>query len=291
MSETQALDETASFEGFRQLLESEGRRPGTIQGYLKDLRLFAEWLDGTGLLEATTSDIRAFVVHSQRLGRKPSTVNRRIAVLRKFYSWLADEEEAIARNPASRIHTLPRRDQTAEIKWLRREEVSRLVAAARTIRDTAMLLVFVSTGLRLRELINLDVTDVRFEPDGCTVLVRRGKGGKSRFVYPSQQATDALLEYLQTRKDDDLALFVGTCGRLSARTVQQIFERCCRRANVNATVHGLRHTFAVHRLKEGANIKEIQQLLGHSSIASTEIYLQLDDSHIAEVARRTEVQY
>jgi site-specific recombinase XerD len=199
----------------------------------------------------------------------------------------------IQKDPTRTIQSFKVEDRRKTLKSLTESQVGKLLTVINNSRDRALCLLFASTGIRLGEAVRLNHTDLDTSKRQAKLIVREGKGNSFRIIYPSRQATAALLEYLDTRFDDLDALFISQRKqRLAARTIQFNFERYFKKAGIkNATVHSLRHSFGVHRLKKGVNIKELQQLMGHKSITSTQIYTELDDTHIAKVARETEIIY
>ncbi|HDQ88796.1 MAG TPA: site-specific tyrosine recombinase XerD [candidate division WWE3 bacterium] len=163
------------------------------------------------------------------------------------------------------------------------------------IRDRAILETLFSTGLRVSELVALDTEDINLKTGEFTVI---GKGGKARIVYLSDSAKDWLRRYLSTRRDEFKPLFLRYSGksmekddpdgeslRLSARSIQRMVKKYVKRSGlaVDATPHTLRHTFATDLLSEGADLRSVQELLGHSDVSTTQIYTHITDKRLKEV--------
>jgi site-specific recombinase XerD len=270
-----------------------GKSPLTVKNYLCDIRQFVTFLEEKDIIDVTVEDVRSFLKKRQEQGETSYSLNRKLASLRSLYRWLLDEKEIIEKDPTRTIESFKVEDRRKTLKSLTQRQVARLIEVIENPRDKALCLLFASTGIRLGEAVRLNRADLDLSKRNAKLVVREGKGNTFRIVYPSGQATTALLEYLDTRFDELDALFISQRKqRLAARTIQFNFEKYFKKAGIkDATVHSLRHSFSVHRLKRGANLKELQQLLGHKSITSTQIYTELDDTHIAKVARETEIEY
>jgi integrase/recombinase XerD len=202
----------------------------------------------------------------------------------------------IAKNlvPPKRSASLP--------KYLSEEEMARLFEAARSdivngIRDYAILAVLGYTGLRVSELCYLNVEDIDFKEK--TIKVRSGKGDKDRLVIFEDKTENALKEHLTYKnrhicKDDPAAIFASAVkGRMIPRTVEEIVKKYAKLAGINkqVTPHVLRHTMATTLLKHGADIRIIQQLLGHASIATTQIYTHVDEEMLKRAYNKSKPEY
>jgi integrase/recombinase XerC len=216
---------------------------------------------------------------------------RKLASLRALFRWL-ERTERIATDPAASLRT-PRRDRPLP-KVLSREEIDRLLAAPEgdTIlarRDRAILETLYSAGLRASELVGLDVENLDLA--GGVVRVR-GKGRKERLALLGAPATRAVREYLELRRAKGLAdpaLFLNhRGGRLTARSVQRVLERTLIAAGLagRATPHTLRHSFATHLLDAGADLRAVQEFLGHASLSTTQIYTHVTTEKLKEIYDR-----
>lgn len=275
---------------FLQYLREEKRvAEHTVASYQYDLRRFAEYCKAKEILSwagVQIGDVRQYISarHKERISSK--TIRRDLAALRSFYRFLL-KSNRVAANPALHIKApkAPKRlpkvldvDQMAGILDASADSVLE-------IRDLAMFELFYSSGLRLSELVMLDTADLDFAEGFLTV--RFGKGGKQRQVPLGSKAAAVIKTWLQVRPDFSApALFISSSGRrLSQRTVQLRLKRWVAKLGLDEHVHPhmLRHSFASHLLESSQDIRAVQELLGHSSVATTQIYTHLDFQHLAKV--------
>lgn len=231
---------------------------------------------------------------------KKSTQKTFLVALRAFLRFLVVEEEYDTLSPDKII--LGKSGDSVP-KVLNEEQLERLFTTQNLnkksgIRDRAILEVLFSTGLRVSELVSLNVEDINLKSKEFTVI---GKGRKARTVYLSDSAIHWLERYLATRKDDFKPLFLRYSGkkmdegdfegeslRLTARSVQRLVKKYITRAgiSVDATPHTLRHTFATGLLREGADIRSVQELLGHSNVSTTQIYTHVTNQQLKDVHKK-----
>jgi integrase/recombinase XerC len=274
--------------GFLRYLEVQrGASPHTVRAYRKDLELFFDKApEGAGM-----GEVREFLAGEMRKGRARSTASRRLSALRSFYRYLY--REGLARsNPAKLVASpklpgkLPRFLTVDEIFSLVEKPEGLGILAA---RDRAILELLYSSGLRVGELAGLDVNDLDIE-EGLVKV--RGKGRKERMVPVGSKAVDAVKSYVVERmlgKKNDPALFLNRSGRrLTERSVRRIVLKYARMLALGGKVspHTIRHTFATHLLHGGADLRVIQELLGHSSLSTTQKYTHLDITRLTEVYDR-----
>jgi len=271
--------------------------PATLKAYRRELIRAEEFLTSeigiTSWEEVGVSGIRSYLAHLHYLGLAPRSVERALAALRSFFNYLVGED-VIPANPAKTI-VFPRTPRTApDIVAL--DVIETLLdsfpqtPAGR--RDRAIIEFLYGSGLRVGELSRLDLEDVRI-PDR---LIRvRGKGRKERIVPFGRRALEALRAYLpdrarwrmeKPRRDD--ALFVNQRGgRLTDRSVRRLLDAALTRAalDIDMHPHSLRHAFATHLLEAGMDLRAIQEMLGHSSLSTTQIYTTVDLAHLIRVHR------
>ncbi len=253
------------------------------------------WQRAIDLAEIDPLTIRAFIADLHRSGIARSSIARKLATLRSFFRYLC-REGVLQTNPAKLVSTpkLPKRLPT----YLSVDEVDRLMASpgrqdAPSARDRAILELFYASGIRLSELVGLDVHDLDLR-EGLVKV--KGKGNKERIVPVGSKATAAMKWYLDRRKElippsergplAPQALFLNRLGgRLSARSIARILLKYLERSGLGPkiTPHGLRHSYATHLLEAGADLRAIQELLGHSRLSTTQRYTHLNLDRLMEV--------
>jgi len=261
--------------------------PHTIFAYQHDLRTFLRFLaeeNQSAVLDAVSPELlRRYLVWLENRELEVATIRRRFHGLRSFWAYLCDWYD-VNRNPFRRV-ALPKRAQSAPT-FLTPDEVHRLLEAteanryvARGIRDRALVTMAVYTGLRRQELLDLTLQDVDLE-EGI-VRVRRGKGGRGRVVPLLPEVRLAIRDWLELRPScDHPMLFVNHMRQpLGRHGLHHLFRRALRISGIRqegVTFHTLRHTFATLMLRGGSDLRSLQQLLGHSSLETTAIYLHSD---------------
>jgi integrase/recombinase XerC len=264
--------------------------PHTVRSYLSDLEQFSGFLGTTDLNTVDHRTLRAYLAHLMGLKINKSSIARKLSAIRSFFKYL-NREGVVATNPARLVAT-PRRDKRLP-SVLTADDAQRLMdspgrrstdSATMVLRDRAVLETLYSTGIRASELTGMNREDIA-RHDG---LVRiRGKGKKERVVPIGRRALDALEAYLGAKKKgaENPAVFTGPTGnRLTARTVQRILENHRKRLGIaqKAGPHTLRHSFATHLLESGADLRAIQELLGHASLSTTQRYTHLNLDSLME---------
>jgi integrase/recombinase XerC len=258
--------------------------PHTLRSYRSDLLEFTQSLDGS-VESADSRTIRAFLVSLHARGLDPVSVARKLAAVRSFYRFLV-RRGVVERNPARETRG-PRRAQKL-VSFLPIDEATAVVDAralggAARDRDVAILELLYATGLRVSELTGLDVEAVDRAERTVRVL---GKGRKERIVPYGTSAARALERYLAPRAVTRGPLFVNARGgRLTDRSVRNVVRRAARSAGVvrRVTPHTLRHTFATHLLDAGADLRAIQELLGHSRLSTTQRYTHVGTDQLMRV--------
>jgi integrase/recombinase XerC len=262
----------------RHLAAERGASPLTIKSYREDLLQLEEFLQSAGCrtpADATSPVLRRFASGLHAAGYAPATIARKLASLRSFYAF-GQREGWIRGNPAKPLRS-PRRPRKLP-KFLTGDEIARLLAApqpaaAGGLRDRAILELMYSAGVRVQELVNLDDADLDLR--NGTVRVR-GKGRRERLGIVGSHARTALRAWLATRPPrGQQPLFTNKFGRrLSVRGVARLLDKHLAVAGLagRASPHTLRHSFATHLLDAGADIRSVQELLGHKSLVTTQIY-------------------
>ena len=284
--------------GFDEGLRAGGRREKTRRAYGVDLAQLAEWSQAhdLGPLELGPRDLRRYAGVLSERGASKSTVARKLAAIRAFYRHLVSRDELEA-SPADLVAS-PKRDSHLP-RVLKGGEVSDLLASMPAgtpieLRDRSMFELAYASGLRAEEIVNLDTASL--DPDGEEVRVE-GKGGRTRVLPAGEPAWRALDEYLrrgrpalaQETDRPEPALFLSKTGRrLSTSDIRRRLRLATRRAALDAGVspHTLRHSFATHLLEGGADLRTIQELLGHVSISTTQTYTRVESKRLKQAYAR-----
>lgn len=269
--------------------------PNTVQAYCRDLDQFALFLEGQGLRcaegrclsQINALLIRQYLAQLQTRCRRTS-IARKLSVLKSFFRFLV-RRGILDDSPADSLST-PKREQYLP-KVLSAEQAGSLLDLTpagnqrMAVRDWAIFELIYSCGLRVGELTSLNLASVDCESRQVRVL---GKGGKERIVPIGRQACAAIQEYLSERKnaERESALFLNQRGgRLTARSVQRNLKKRLLQFNLptDFTPHALRHSFATHLLDAGADLRVIQELLGHASLSTTQRYTKVSFAHLADI--------
>ena len=283
--------------GFRRHLERErNASPHTVRAYIDDLGQFVAHLRLELGREPRPRDVdvmllRGFLARLHREGLKKSSAARKLASLRTFFRYLC-REGILEANPARALLS-PRLERRIPAH-LDEADVGRLLAVSgdrdADVRARAILELLYATGIRCAELVGLDLPEVDLEARFVRVL---GKGQKERLVPFGAPAEKALRAYLPVRAScrprTDALLVNARGGRLTDRSVRSIVQRRVVQAAVAQRIspHGLRHSFATHLLERGADLRSIQELLGHARLSTTQKYTHLDARHILEIYSKT----
>lgn len=300
----------AAIDGFINSLQARNRSPHTLRAYSRDLIQFVEWLEAQQVLAAGQGwdavqydSVRRYLGQLGRDNYEKPSMARKLSALKSFFKWL-EREAIIVSNPAAPVlsprqaRSLPDVLEVREVEALLAQPD---VATPFGLRDRALLEVLYASGVRVSEAAALDVGDLDW--DGCragegTARVLHGKGRKGRVVLLGRQASEAVLEYeaqgraelmAACKKDGTTdALWINSRGgRLSSHAIYMRVLDYATRAGIakSVTPHTLRHCFATHLLEGGADLRLVQELLGHSSLAATQIYTRVSIGHLQKVYR------
>ncbi len=288
------MDLQKNVDAFLQMLHSEKfYSPLTCKNYQRDLQLFADFIQGKGLRDWQQVDYRtvsAFAAQRFRQGKKGNTIQRELSSIRSFYKYLI-RQQIVASNPAQDVKA-PRTDKKLPLTC-DSEQIDQLLKARPDdddlrVRDLAMFELMYSSGLRLAELASLDVEQVDLQQKQMMVT---GKGSKSRYLPIGSKAIAALQKWLKCRmqyvkQPQQKALFLSKSGkRLAHRSIQSRLNQLIKTQalGMHVSPHMLRHSFATHLLESSADLRAVQELLGHADISTTQIYTHLDFQHLAQV--------
>ena len=281
---------------FLEFLQNEKKMStNTLQSYERDVLQFSKYLDEKKInySKVKTEDIKEYLKHLQEIGKKTSSISRSLASIRSFYQYELRNKK-IKINPTENVQA-PKVEKHAP-SILSSQEIELLLNQPKDVdlkgtRDKAMLEFAYATGMRVTEIISLNVEDV--DLDNATVVCK--SAAKQRTIPLGTLSLKALKEYMEearpilVRDEDENALFVNiNGGRLTRQGFWKIIKYYKEQAHItkDITPHVLRHSFATHLLQNGADLKSIQTMLGHSDISSTQVYMQFQDDSIRNIYRK-----
>ncbi len=280
-------------ESFLDFLQKDKKlSDNTLQSYNRDIKLYCNYLDAEKLnpLKMSEADITKYLDSLKEKGKAVSTVSRNMASIRSFYQYLY-KTKVITEDPSVNLESpkierkLPKVLTSAQVELLLDQPKS---VDLKGYRDKAMLELVYATGIRVTELISLNVGDINLDSG----YIKCAGKAKERIIPIGTLAVNALREYMEKSRaillkdDEDQALFVNVNGhRLTRQGFWKIIKQYKEQANIDVdiTPHTLRHSFAVHLLENGAELRAIQEMLGHSDISSTQVYAQIGQNRIKDV--------
>lgn len=265
----------------------------TVESYKRDVTQYITYLNESGIKDvslATKTTILSYLMFLQKKGKASSTVSRTLASLRSFYMFMLQNGIVIS-NPTLNLEAPYVEKKVPQI--LSGYEVEKLLEQPNTsdnkgIRDKAMLELLYATGIRVSELINLDITDVNIPMS----FIRCRGSKKERIIPMGNKAKEAVADYIKNSRsymikdEDEMALFVNCTGmRLSRQGFWKLIKYYRNEAGITAeiTPHTLRHSFAAHLLENGADLHSIQEMMGHADISSTQVYSRIINTKIKDV--------
>lgn len=270
----------------------------TLLAYERDVKsffVFAKNRDIDGLKDVTNTEIVSYILQLKKEGKSAATINRKLASLRGYYQYLIREGEVTV-NPTGDIKS-PKVERK-ELEYLSLEEVDRLLRAPDDSilgkRDRAILELLYATGIRVNEIIHANVEDVNLRIGFFTCT---GDNGKARIIPMGRPARAAVEDYIYTarkalvrEKSQETCLFVNYCGnQMTRQGLWKMLRGYGKKADIERSIapNILRNSFAVHMIQNGADIKSLQELLGHEDLAATQIYLSLTKNRIKDVYDRS----
>lgn len=279
------------------LTHERNASPHTIASYRRDISQLAQYLEicGLKLKQVDNVTIRGFLASLYQKGNSKSTIARKLAAVRSFFQfcfqkkWMADNPAKIVATPKQKKH-VP--------SFLSEEEMAKFLDLPKTakvldLRDKAILELLYASGIRVSELVGVNLEDINFKER----LIRvRGKGKKERLIPFGKVAKASLVSYLRVQSQinrgqiDENSFFLNYRGtRLTSRSVERIVDKQLRLSALKRKIspHSLRHSFASHLLSRGADLRVIQELLGHESLATTQKYTHLDLRQLLDVYRKS----
>jgi integrase/recombinase XerC len=284
---------TKAVQEFLRSLQQRNASPNTVLAYTKDLTSYVAYVGEVKPAEVDHVRIRGYLSELYEKGLGKTSVARHLAAVRSFYKWLA-REGMVKQNPASLVSTpklpkkLPRVPSMEEINTVLDKDMPETAAFAE--RDRVIMELLYGCGLRNSELIGINLDDIHWSNEAILV---RGKGRKERIAPLGESAALAIREYLpkraellKSKKKTNPALLLNLRGtRLTTRSVGRIVKQIAIARGLPADIHPhtLRHAFGTHMLEEGADLRAIQELLGHERLSTTQRYTQLSMKHVVSV--------
>ncbi|MGN1270082.1 MAG: site-specific tyrosine recombinase XerD [Clostridia bacterium] len=281
---------------FLEFLQNEKKlSDNTLQSYRRDILQFAEYVNKKGLnySKIKQEDIKTYLKYLKEIGKKASTISRNLASIRSFYQFLVKNKK-IKQDPTDDIQSPKVEKRVPSV--LTSQEIELLLEQPKDVdlkgtRDKAMLEFAYATGMRVTEIISLNITDINLE-EGFVIC---RNGSRQRNIPLGSLSLKALKEYVEEarpvliKSENEKALFVNVNGkRLTRQGFWKIVKYYKEQAHItkDITPHVLRHSFATHLLQNGADLKAIQSMLGHSDISSTQVYMQFQAPALKDVYQK-----
>jgi site-specific recombinase XerD len=269
---------TDSIVNFRRYLKRRNLSAHTVKNYVNSLGHFVLWIKSP-IESVSREDVGTYIDHLMDKALKPETINSHLNRIRQFYRYLIEQEQWDIINP---VQGAPKvRVPKPLPKHLQDRQAHDFLEVPKRPRDQAMFLLMLRCGLRVEEVANLTLDVIEFRRR--RLWVQNGKGGKDRIVYVSNDAMDALIEYLKIRPEAKARrVFLVEKGTyknqpISIRGIQKRMEYYTKKTNINISCHHLRHTMATQMLNADADLETIQDLLGHSSLRTTQRYSRISN--------------
>ena len=269
----------------------------TLINYTKDLELFMRYLKNNNInyLKINKDNIRSYLKYMDSLNYKNNTVSRMLSSLRNFYTYLVMIKK-IDNNPFKLIRN-PKKEKKLP-NFLQYNEFIKLIDELKyddnlSIRNKMILELLYATGIRVSELTNIKLNDINFSDKSIKVL---GKGNKERIVYFGDYAKDVMMEYINYNrisllngKESDYLIINKNGDNLTSRGVEEVIDSIVKKVSLNHKIspHVLRHTFATHMLEDGADLRTVQELLGHANLSTTQIYTHVTNERLRSVYLKT----
>ncbi|WP_425448687.1 site-specific tyrosine recombinase XerD [Dethiothermospora halolimnae] len=279
------------------LEDEKGLSENTLESYNRDLRQFKEYIkenDYDSIDQVNKTAIITYLMYLQKKGRAASTISRSLASIRSFYQFLLNIGK-VSKDPTINLQSPKQEKKLPNILTLKEVEIlleQPDINSPKGVRDRAMLELLYAAGIRVSELIKLDMEDINLDM-GFIMCSRESTN--ERIIPIGKMAIEMLRDYVSNHRNSfiknniESALFVNYHGkRLTRQGFWKIIKSYTKKANINKkiTPHTLRHSFAVHLIQNGADLKSVQEMLGHSDISTTQIYTQIVESKIKDVYKK-----
>ena len=279
------------------LLEEKGLSKSTLESYMRDVKQFINYLISKGINEieyTNKATILTYLVHLQNRGRAASTISRNISSIRSFYQYLL-QNRIVAKDPTLKLESPRRKRELPDILTLK--EVDILLSQPdqttdKGIRDKAMLELLYATGIKVSELISLNIDDINLDLG----FMRCSTGLKERIIPIGSVALETLYNYFKNvrikliKKNNEKLFFLNMQGgKLTRQCFWKIIKFYTRESKIKKVItpHTLRHSFATHLISNGADLKSVQEMLGHSDISTTQIYADIKKNKMKDIYKKT----
>jgi site-specific recombinase XerD len=262
---------------FQDKLTIENYSRQTIKNYVSSLKLFLEYISKLNVKEVTDNEIENYLYYCKtKKDYSFSSMKQVIATIRYLYL-------NVFNKPVPKSLNINLRKPSVLPTVLSAKEISKILEVTNNLKHKTILVLIYSAGLRLGELVNLEIGDI--DSESMKIHIREAKGKKDRYVMLSEKVLQLLREYYKRYKPERYIIEGQKGGKYSPKSVQSVFKRALKKAGIRkkATVHTLRHSFATHLLDEGTDIRYIQELLGHKKLETTQIYTHVSSYSINKI--------
>lgn len=256
----------------------------TVNSYVRDLEEFNSFLESEYIKHVTYKDIRSYLAHMYNKKYSSRTISRKLSAIRSFYKY--EVNKGIIRDNPCLLISNPKVEKKLP-NYLSYNEIETMLEVPDTFknnssRDKLIIEILYSTGIRVSELVNIKVKDIDFYNNQILIL---GKGNKERYVIFGNTLKDMLKEYISIKSDSEYLITNKYNKKMSTRSIEEIVKKIVKIDGIKnkVTPHTIRHTFATHMLNEGADLRVVQELLGHENLKTTEVYTHVSNERLRSV--------
>lgn len=256
----------------------------TVNSYVRDLEEFNSFLESEYIKHVTYKDIRSYLAHMYNKKYSSRTISRKLSAIRSFYKY--EVNKGIIRDNPCLLISNPKVEKKLP-NYLSYNEIETMLEVPDTfknnsLRDKLIIEILYSTGIRVSELVNIKVKDIDFYNNQILIL---GKGNKERYVIFGNTLKDMLKEYISIKSDSKYLITNKYNKKMSTRSIEEIVKKIVKIDGIKnkVTPHTIRHTFATHMLNEGADLRVVQELLGHENLKTTEVYTHVSNERLRSV--------
>ncbi len=256
----------------------------TVNSYVRDLEEFNSFLESEYIKHVTYKDIRSYLAHMYNKKYSSRTISRKLSAIRSFYKY--EVNKGVIRDNPCLLISNPKVEKKLP-NYLSYNEIETMLEVPDTfknnsLRDKLIIEILYSTGIRVSELVNIKVKDIDFYNNQILIL---GKGNKERYVIFGNTLKDMLKEYISIKSDSEYLITNKYNKKMSTRSIEEIVKKIVKIDGIKnkVTPHTIRHTFATHMLNEGADLRVVQELLGHENLKTTEVYTHVSNERLRSV--------